>query len=119
MVRIMEGFDGYMLLDDDATSDLFSIGHSSCFSVQIVVEGADGSAAGELTLELSNDKSNWVEVPWIDAYDNTAYDGYDIAGTDFTRMVLARDICSGWGRLVYTRSSGTGGLSYYLKTRRG
>ena len=117
MVRILQGFDGYMTLDETQSSDLIAINHAKHFSIQVVVTGADGTAVGEIAVQVSNDKENWCDVYWVDQ-SGTIQDGYDVSNTDFTHMFDASDVAAGWARLTYNRTSGTGGLHFYINTKR-
>lgn len=117
MARVLQGFDGYMTLNDNQESDLMAVGHARNFSIQVVVTGATGSAVGEIAVQVSNDQTNWCDVYWVDQA-GVIQDGYDVNSTDFTHMFDASDVGAGWARLVYNRTSGTGGLSFYVNYKK-
>lgn len=117
MANVLLGFDGYMTLDESQESDLMAIGHAKHFAIQVVVTGATGSAVGEIVVQVSNDKANWVDVYWVDQ-SGVVQDGYDVNSTDFTHMFDASDIGAGWARLKYNYTSGTGGLNFYINSKK-
>ena len=117
MVRVLQGFDGYLNLDESSSSDLISIGHVQHASIQIVVLGDDGTAVGEVKVEVSNDQTNWSTVYWVD-HAGVIQDGYDVNDTDFSHIFDASDLGAGWMRLTYTRTSGEGGLNFYVNTKK-
>jgi hypothetical protein len=115
MVRVLAGFDGYMTLDATQNSDLMAIGHAKRFAIQVVVTGNAGSAVGEIVVQVSNDQTNWCDVYWVD-HAGVIQDGYDVNSTDFSHMFDASDVGAGWARLRYVRTSGTGGLNFYINS---
>ena len=118
MANILNGFDGYMVLDDDRTSDLISIGHTKNFAIQVVVTGVTGSAVGTIDVEVSNDKTNWIAWFWQNMDGASDTDGYAVNNTDFTRVFNFIDVGAGWARVKYDRKSGTGGLNFYINSKK-
>jgi hypothetical protein len=117
VIRVLNGFDGYMILDTTQTSALMAIGHARQFSIQVVVTGVAGSAVGEIVIQTSNNQNDWCDVNWVDNA-GVVQDGYDVTSTDFTHMFDASDVGGGWARLGYNRTSGTGGLTFYVNYKK-
>ena len=118
MSNILLGLDGYMVLNQTQTSDYISIGHAEHFGVQVIVDNTD--AVGKLTVEASNNRTDWVTLWWVkDGYDKVMYDGYNFTSGNRVNHIFSCDnISCGWIRLKYVRTSGTGGLTFSASAKR-
>jgi len=112
MSKIQEDFDGYFVMNADRTSDDIAIGHADVLSVQAVMTITD--AVGTLKLQMSNDRTNWVDGYFaVNGDTETLTDGYDVDSVD-SNLLLSTPVISSWAKLAYTSTSGTGGLTYYV-----
>jgi hypothetical protein len=110
------GMDGYALVNADFGSDFVNIGPARSASVQVVL--TNSNAAGTLRVQTSNNKSNWVNVPFVDET-NTIVDGYSVtSGNNVNHIFDLTDISSSWARLKYESTSGRGSMHYYWQLKR-
>lgn len=117
-IKFSQKLDGYDVLDGDFTSDIYSLNGIQTASIQCVIETSD--AYGEIALEKSNNASNWLRVYYIDQTDfTTVQDGYDLTGSACHPMFELDGISYGYLRLKYTRTSGTGGITWQVVTKKG
>lgn len=119
MANVLGAFDGYFNLSQNQTSEQISVGHVKNCSIQVIVDNQD--AAGTLRVQASNNRSDWTNVWWRkDGYmDNHYYDGYSVtSGKDINHIFNFSNLSVGWLRLNYTRTSGSGGLSFYVHTNK-
>jgi len=112
--RILKAFDGYMTLDESQTSDDISIGHHARCAVQVVVDNTD--AVGEISIQGSCNRSNWVDLNYEDV-NGDLQDGYDVTSGADVNHVFDTDTALPWLRVRYVRTSGTGGLNFYIHTK--
>lgn len=111
------GMDGYFNLLTDQGSDFFNIGYARSASIQVVVDNTD--ADGYLKPQVSNNKTNWVDVAFVDEDGVVQADGYHLlSGQDANHMFDISDVAAGWLRLFYDRTSGTGGANFYVHVKK-
>jgi len=110
--------EGYAVLNEDHGSKHFSIGASRSASIQCVIDNAD--ADGYLLPQVSNKPSaGWATVAFVDENGVVQADGYHVlAGQNVNHIFDLSDVAAGWLRLYYDRTSGTGGLNYYVHFKR-
>lgn len=112
-----EGLDGYKVLNESWTTDSISLNGIQSISIQTVVDTSD--AYGEIAYEKSNDATNWTRVYYVDDTDlSTVQDGYDLTGSSCRPMVEFPQVTYGFIRIKYTRTSGTGGLTWRAVTKK-
>lgn len=116
MTNILQKMEGYMVLDEDRTSDLIPITASNEFSIQIVVDSTN--AVGEVKFQGSIDKTNFNDFNFLD--ENYAIqDGYDIeSGASFSH-IFDFSTATPFLRISYSSTSGTGGMDFYVHRKRG
>lgn len=115
MVRKQETPEGYGVMNADVTSDLIQIGPYNTASIQLVVDTAD--AVGVAYVQGSNDGTTWDTISFRDEND-AIVDGYDIASTAQSHIFDCVGVGVGWLRLFYDRTSGTGGLSWFVHRKK-
>ena len=84
-------------------------------SVHVVVDNTD--AEGEIVLQGSNNKTHWVDIYCEDENGNSQ-DGYDVTSGNNVNHIFDADIAVGWLRVKYNFTSGTGGLNFYVNTKK-
>lgn len=116
--NINNGLDGYAVLNEDHGSDWFNIGPYRSSSIQVVIDNAD--AVGVLVPQVSNKpEMGWASVTFVDENGVVQPDGYSVlAGQNVSHLFDLSDVSAGWMRLLYTRTSGTGGMNYYVHNKR-
>lgn len=112
----LNGFDGYMVLTETQNSDPISVGHAARNAIQVVVDNTD--AVGEIVIQGSIDKTNWVVLNYEDASGNLQ-NGYDVTSGNDVNHVFETDTALPWLRVRYVFTSGTGGLNFYINSKRG
>lgn len=113
--QVLAAFDGYMILNATQNSDHISIGHASRCAIHVVVDNVD--AYGEVVIQASNNRTNWVDVYWKDE-NGVTQDGYDVTTGNDLNHIFDADTAAGWLRVRYERVSGSGGLWFYVNTKK-
>ena len=117
MGKILSGFDGYLMLGATAYGDDITAGHASKAAIQVIVANT-GSAAGKIKIQASLNQTNWCDVYFVDST-GTIVDGYALAdGYNLNHMFDISDLGASWLRVAWIRTSGTGGLTYYVNTKK-
>lgn len=121
-----DGYEGIVqdfTLSADWEMNPCSLLTARVFSIQTHIENTD--LIGILTIELSNDKINWVAVPWItiDPVDNSSsilVSSETVATGENTDLFLQADnVTSLFYRLKFDWTSGSGVLNVRSKLLRG
>lgn len=84
-------------LSDDFTSEPIPTSRLFNYSVEFAWSGA--ALVGEIALEISNDKTHWQE------YQDSPT---PVTGANGQHILEVNEITTGWVRLVYRATSGTG-----------
>lgn len=114
---IASGPDAYFDLSEDHATDHFNIGPARAASIQIIVDNTD--ADGYMKPQVSNDRSNWVDVAFVDENGVTQTDGYHLlSGQNANHMFDLTSVSAGWLRLFYDRTSGTGGCDVKVHVKK-
>ena len=116
-MAIMRDFDGYLLLNATGNSESMFVGHAIRLGVQTVSDNSD--AAGTLKLQVSNDETNWVDG-YFSFASNTGslMDSYAVAAGQPFNAMISHEAFSAFARLRWERTSGTGGLTFYIKVKK-
>lgn len=114
MTKFEEGFDGYLVIDDTRTSHNIPTVQKETVSVQTIMDNTD--AVGTLTLQASQDGSNWLDAyGYINGDFNSLVNSYAVtSGVDANVIFTISPVFSSWLRLKFTSVSGTGGLTYKI-----
>jgi len=113
MGKETSALEGYKSLDASWNTDDIRLYGPYC-GFQVVITNTN--AVGEVYLEGSIDRSNWSRI-YVADQDGTPQDGYDVlSGQSFSHMF---DLITAlpWVRLSYAKTSGTGGLTYYINKK--
>ena len=116
MTKLFERLEGYMLLSADAESDPITTMGMNRVSIQCITDNTN--AVGELKLQLSNDGSNWNDGYFQLDGNTTQMDGYSFTEAMPFNRCLFHEVFTGFVKLTYTSTSGTGGLNYIIHKKR-
>jgi len=120
----LQDSDGYMVLGADDQSKDYFVGAARRLSIQTRVSNTD--AAGKIKLQIANDPAGtklgstdeWVDGYFFLAGNSSLMDSYDLpAGQPFS-AIICHEVFTGFARLKWEHSSGTGGMWYVIKSHR-
>lgn len=107
--------EGYLTLAATGATDPIAITHASRVAIQVEVDNTN--AVGEIAIQGSCNKTNWCDIPFLDI-DGNVQDGYDLSSGDDIVKTFDIDTAVPWLRILYTRTSGTGGMDFYINKKK-
>lgn len=108
--------DGYLSLFATGNSLAHRVSHATEVTVQLVVSNTQ-SAVGTLRVQASLDGSNWCNLAYRDSND-IIQDGYAVTAAMLDiHPMLEYPLNANFVRVRWERTSGKGGVSFYIKSR--